>query len=139
MENTLYMMIATVEAVIPNAVLINASEIPVANAAVSGDPDDIAAKERIIPKTVPISPTRVAIDAQVESTDKFFESIGSSSAVASSNSFFTASIFCSLSSDLSRATLRYFSTPARTTLAKEPFFLSHAAMRCHNYLKPNSP
>ena len=34
MEKTLYMMMAIVDAVIPNAVLIKASEIPVASAAV---------------------------------------------------------------------------------------------------------
>ena len=47
-ENTLYIMIAIVEAVIPKAVLINASEIPVASAEVSGEPCDIAANERIL-------------------------------------------------------------------------------------------
>ena len=88
---------AIVEAVIPNAVLISASEIPVDNWAVSGAPDDIAAKERIIPKTVPIKPTKVAMVAHVESTERFLDNMGSFKAVASSISFFRASTFCSCS------------------------------------------
>ena len=94
-EKKLYKMIAKVEAVIPNAVLIKASEIPVASAAVSGEPFDIAANERIIPSTVPIKPIKVATEALVESTAKFLESIGNSNEVASSNSFFKDSNFCS--------------------------------------------
>ena len=43
--------------------MISASEIPVANAEVSGVPCDIAAKARIIPRTVPINPINVATDA----------------------------------------------------------------------------
>ena len=54
-------MIAKVDAKIPKAVLIKASEIPVANADVSGVPCDIAANARIIPNTVPIKPINVAI------------------------------------------------------------------------------
>ena len=62
-EKKLNAMIAIVEPVIPNAVLISASEIPVESSAVSGAPCDIAANERIIPSTVPIRPISVEIDA----------------------------------------------------------------------------
>jgi len=82
-ENTLYIMIAIVEAVIPKAVLIKASEIPVASAEVSGEPCDIAANERIIPNTVPIKPINVAIDAHVDKTERFLDNIGNSNEVAS--------------------------------------------------------
>ena len=81
-------MIPITDAVIPSAVLIKASEIPVAKAVVSGAPAfERAANERIIPSTVPINPQSVAMVAQVYIITKFFESIGSSSAVASSISF----------------------------------------------------
>ena len=86
-EKKLYMIIAMVEPAIPKKVFISASEIPVASWAVSGEPWDMAEKERIIPITVPINPISVATEASVERTTKFFDSIGSSRDVASSNSF----------------------------------------------------
>ena len=45
------------------------------------------ANERIIPITVPNNPINVATDAMVDRNTRFFSSIGSSSAVASSTSF----------------------------------------------------
>jgi hypothetical protein len=80
--------IASVEPVIPNAVLTRASEIPCERARASGAPDCArAAKARIIPRTVPIRPINTDTDARVEKITMFLESIGSSSAVASSNDF----------------------------------------------------
>ena len=89
-------MIAKVDPMIPKAVLIKASEIPVAKAAVSGVPELAnAANARIIPNTVPIKPIKVPIDAQVVMITKFLESIGNSKLVASSNSFSIAAFFSS--------------------------------------------
>ncbi len=81
-------MIAIVEPEIPKAVLTNASEIPVAKARASGAPWVAKAPNaRIIPRTVPIRPSNTEIEAIVERKTRFLESIGSSSAVASSKSF----------------------------------------------------
>ena len=67
-------MIATVEPVIPRAVLIKASEIPFARATASGAPAVARAENAlIIPNTVPIKPTSVAIEAQVEMITKFLK------------------------------------------------------------------
>ena len=52
-----------------------------------------APNARIIPTTVPINPTNVPIDAQVEITDKFLDNIGNSRAVASSIGFRNGSNF----------------------------------------------
>lgn len=82
------MIIAKADVPTPSAVLIKASEIPVASAMASGAPACAsAANALIIPITVPNSPISVATDATVEMITRFFESIGSSSVVASSNSF----------------------------------------------------
>ena len=79
------------EVVIPKAVLINASEIPVASADASGAPEcAIPANARIIPSTVPIKPTNVAMDAMVAMIGRFCSNIGSSKVVAYSISFWMA-------------------------------------------------
>ena len=72
----------------PTKVFTSASEIPVARADVSGAPAaDNAANARIIPTTVPIKPAKVPIEAMVEITTMFFDNIGNSKEVASSNAF----------------------------------------------------
>ena len=73
---------------IPNAVLIKASEIPADRATESGAPAVAKAENAlIIPITVPISPTRVPMGAKVAMIGKFFCNIGNSNAVDSSISF----------------------------------------------------
>ena len=79
---------ANAEVKIPTNVFTSASEIPVANAEVSGAPAFAkAANARIIPTTVPIRPAKVPMEAIVEITTMFLDNIGNSNEVASSNAF----------------------------------------------------
>ena len=79
---------ATAELPIPKAVLISASEIPVANAVESGAPAfPNADNALIIPNTVQKKSTNVDTDAMVAIITKFFSNIGNSNEVASSISF----------------------------------------------------
>ena len=81
-------MIANADEAIPRAVLIKASEIPVASASAFGVPElASAAKALIIPTTVPNKPTKVATEANVANIVKFFSKIGNSNEVDSSSSF----------------------------------------------------
>ena len=83
------MIIAKADEPIPNAVLYNASEIPIDNCLAASPPPDSPRllNARIIPITVPSNPINVDTDAKVERKTKFFSSIGNSSEVASSTSF----------------------------------------------------
>src|SRR6476661_10645391 len=86
--NTLYMISDKDEVLIPKAVLYRASEIPNARLLAAPPPpsSERAANERIIPITVPSRAIRVPSDTMVDKNTRFFCSIGSSRAVASSTS-----------------------------------------------------
>ena len=63
----LYMMIEKADVPIPNAVLYNASEIPLESPTASAEPAlASAANARIMPITVPRRPTDVEIEAIVD-------------------------------------------------------------------------
>ena len=72
--NTLYITNANAEVPIPNAVLYKASEIPTARALESLPPPDSpnAAKDLIIPITVPNRATSVPTEVIVERNTRFF-------------------------------------------------------------------
>src|SRR5438270_13499228 len=84
--NTLYIINARDDVLIPSAVLYKASEIPNAKLLAAPPPpsSESAWKERIIPITVPSSAINVPSDTIVDRNTRFFCSIGNSSAVASS-------------------------------------------------------
>jgi len=88
-------IIAKVEPLIPNAVLIRASKYQLPMQSIGAPAVAKAANARIIPSTVPIRPISTEIEAMVDKITRFFESIGNSSAVASSRSFCKASTFWS--------------------------------------------
>ena len=84
----MYEITANAPVAIPKAVFTRASEIPADRATESGDPALArAANDLIIPITVPSRPVSVPSVVIVAITTRFCSSVGSSSAVASSSSF----------------------------------------------------